>query len=521
MIDGQQRVVTCFILFTALRNYLINEKSDSFASDDINRKVLQNRNDKMSLRLKSIPNSTKNTDEQNSFTLIWRNKDISSHKDNVAINYKEIYSWIKENDFSYIDIKKGLEKMIINATEFKKDDSKSEINVHQVFESINSLGKGLTPVDLIRNYLLMNFKDSKVQDEMFEEYLKEIDGELNDSKKDSIKNINVFYRSFLVYLLNVRVDNEKMYNLLTNTYFDKKLSEEKARFFLQSLNDYYLIYKKIYIDDIHSNNKYSKIFKNSDYIIPNKNIYIKKGITPNIPLIPLVIKLYTFYDDLNIIDSSELEKSLKLINDWTFRRSIIRANDKNLNGVIPNILKKLIEKNANVVENKESIYSVLKSIIEDSSEKFVSNEAIKESMKVQNFYKNKTKEFLLMKIEQDMSDLKFVINDDVNVDHIIPRKPSTEKRKEIMSELNIIELERYDEIVNNIGNLALLDKSKNIVKSNSVDDIDKKILFYSDYPSNKKIIAKIKLNKYWNNDDIKSRREFITEKINNIWKTNL
>ncbi|GAI06819.1 unnamed protein product, partial [marine sediment metagenome] len=158
IIDGQQRIVTTYILLAAIRNRIIELESDSELKDEIDEKYLINKFDPLG-KYKVVPTQA---DKSIFFKII---DELSPDLDD---NHKitETYEYFQKelsklNDLDGLILLKDtlLSKFsVVDITLENNDDP------YLIFESLNATGTPLTQADLIRNYLFMRISEDNQQE---------------------------------------------------------------------------------------------------------------------------------------------------------------------------------------------------------------------------------------------------------------------------------------------------------------------------------------------------------------------
>ncbi|EIE30028.1 DUF262 domain-containing protein, partial [Helicobacter pylori] len=201
IIDGQQRLTTITLLFTALRNH---------SSDEDKRKKIE------SYLINSDKDGDKKfrlilseSDRDTLLSLIDKNKrEPSKPSLKIVENFKLFEKWIRKNTDKLETIFKGLEKLMIVwiALEKGKDDPQL------IFESMNSKGIELTQTDLIRNYIVMETEVEK-QEDFYNQYWRAMEEDFKQNetlfnqfvrhyltiKTREIPIINKVYEAFKLY----------------------------------------------------------------------------------------------------------------------------------------------------------------------------------------------------------------------------------------------------------------------------------------------------------------------------------
>ncbi|MGN0750378.1 MAG: DUF262 domain-containing protein, partial [Treponema sp.] len=196
VIDGQQRITTISILFTAMVNLI---KSGTVVAEDkrlaekIEKKFLvdEYQTEERKLRLKPIKDDCISFDK-----LITNNPSEFVESSNITQNYHYFENRIKNikrDEISIDELYEAIFRLEIIDIFLDKED-----NPQLIFESLNSTGLDLTEADKIRNFILMGL-DAKKQEEYYESYWNKIE-------KFTAYNVSGFIRNYLT-LIQKKIPN--------------------------------------------------------------------------------------------------------------------------------------------------------------------------------------------------------------------------------------------------------------------------------------------------------------------------
>lgn len=245
IIDGQQRITTLTILACSLCRFKNIEKKDK----EILKNYLVNQDKERKLFLRSEDDKTlkKIID-----SIIYDKELILSNDD--SINIKKAYYFFdrkikKTNNYKVILTGIGKLSFISIELDNKYDDPQL------IFSSLNSTGRGLTPSDLVRNYILMNAED---QDDLYEKYWESIEKGFKDNEKNKNGNFDDFIKCYLTIKSNKKVS--KNYYKEFKFYKDKNFNENIEPL-LEDLNKYANYYFNIVFEK-EDDKELKEIFKN-------------------------------------------------------------------------------------------------------------------------------------------------------------------------------------------------------------------------------------------------------------------
>ncbi|MDD7896718.1 DUF262 domain-containing protein, partial [Metamycoplasma hyosynoviae] len=133
-------------------------------------------------------------------------------KTNIYRNFEFFYDKLKNENLTPTGIENIKNSLNNMETIYLRLNSKED-NPQRIFETINSTGVKLTQIDLIKNYILMNLNIDE-QKEIYKKWL-EFESLFEDKKQNNIDNkfkeMQLFFRHFLVlkndYVLNTENQN--------------------------------------------------------------------------------------------------------------------------------------------------------------------------------------------------------------------------------------------------------------------------------------------------------------------------
>lgn len=193
IIDGQQRILTMFLLVSAFAQYTGETQNEADAGTDteaisgllkapltgamlsgfpssqaVEWKVIPTKRD----RLTYLDALERAFSEDEAAELV--SSASNARQARAATNKAFFLEKMREGGMDVRDIHNVLCKLTVITVELGPDD-----NAQAIFESFNSRGVSLVTADLIRNYLLMA-EDSQTQKRLYEEYWDPIQGQFGD-----------------------------------------------------------------------------------------------------------------------------------------------------------------------------------------------------------------------------------------------------------------------------------------------------------------------------------------------------
>lgn len=162
VVDGQQRLITMFLIAYALRNIAREQKQDDIASA-ITTNYLENSSADAKYKYRLQPSVS----DDDAYSYIAKDKiEDYSGSSLVMDNYRYLYTNLTAmaQSYSLMAVINAIREIYIVRIELDTGD-----DAQQIFESINSTGEKLTAADLIRNYVMMR-RTNDEQETIYENY---------------------------------------------------------------------------------------------------------------------------------------------------------------------------------------------------------------------------------------------------------------------------------------------------------------------------------------------------------------
>lgn len=263
IIDGQQRLTTSLILVCAARDYLIHTVGININEIAID---LMKNNHFTTLYKNVTFNDTQTKclniiidDKKRNLGEIFNNKMMKSQ---FYINYRHIINYFSNKHMSKLNVQDFvnvfIKKFSTSTILFDKEtyDNKKEI---EIFENLNSKGKGLTSYDLTKQFIFNTcnnemFKSETQSQQIHDRYINTIEENLKlFSKNNNHKNYLDFFKTLVNYSEIVQISKEEneLFKLICNALI--KVNGNSTYNF-SSIDEYQLFLDKI--------NAYLEIFVN-------------------------------------------------------------------------------------------------------------------------------------------------------------------------------------------------------------------------------------------------------------------
>lgn len=521
IIDGQQRVTTLALTCLVLYHYAVKFGLDS---DDavVNLKSYlwkktdgrQNNKNEPLLNSSSIEHKAMKfifdtvfdnagTDGlfEKMFAYKFENKQEERIINNIKIINNKVISYIVNNMGENTDLLLEYIDYIINNLKFITITvgRGNEKKLFEIFESINSKGKQLDQIDLIKSYIFQNIDGAD-----YDTYLNtwgELIKETNDNLEDYMY---IFIKSFI-----------KFYKVgLSAKYFKSSNSDLMKYYGKDNLSDTF----KAFLDDMNNKVKYYKtMFSKDEYLINNNKF---KFYTACLRLLeyehpsPIIFRSYCEFGS-NDLDKKDLADVIKACFVYMFSfQTISNRDSKDAIKTFEKIMTGIIESGYN---HKDIINTFKDSLILDGIDKaYIENNILNFIGYTEKKEKVASRVLLAAYEFTDKGDLDYdkalyIMNnrDAIQIDHILPQTPDKDddkcsyypegpkgnmilklKKGHDFNIPGVVENMNYvifqTQVLDKIGNLRLMWRDDNIDKSNSII----KLKSYSTFNTYKQISSR-------------------------------
>ena len=190
IIDGQQRLTTVSLIIELLARKLgdSGQLPDGFLPGNLRKYYLLNPHEKGEYRYKLLLNQT---DKQTLLSIIdWKNPMPEEPSLRIKANFDFFKKQVDALGDNFNPLYRGLAKLMVLDISLERDKD----NPQRIFESINSTGRELSQVDLIRNFVLMELEPDH-QTKLYNDHWRPM--EITFGQKHDGKQFKSFMRHYL------------------------------------------------------------------------------------------------------------------------------------------------------------------------------------------------------------------------------------------------------------------------------------------------------------------------------------
>lgn len=471
-------MTTTTLYLIAIRN-ILKEKDDSKTADRINNQYIVNQyieDIDESIRLKLASNDLE------VFRKLVLNDELNreNKKHLIYRNYNDFYKYIKKSEeYIYKLIEKFENRIDIIDTFLEPHD-----NLQKIFSSLNSTGKALKDSDLIKNFILMNLKDSE-QVELYTRFWQEIEKILNNDEDLLLTFLQHYLTMNLEYVIskgNTYVSFEKYFN---NT--EKSTIYLTVKAILEKLLEFSKIYHRLFLEE--------KSFKSSQYSLNYLNIESYH---------PLLLKVEKNNPELT-------EKIANIIENYLVRRIIVGLPPGKTKNIFAKIIKNI--KDIKSLSLDEDISNILK---EDQGQgRYPIDIEFNDSILLSQLYSNNRAgtKYILYKIEYYLNTQNRSMTipyDSLTIEHILPE---TEYSKLPPCWRNNFDSDSHEQYIHTLGNLTLITQGKNSSLGNECFSEKK-----NQYKNDTFLLTKELKEDDWIFETLEKRGNLLKTTMLEIWK---
>ena len=467
VVDGQQRLTTITLIFSALRNLITNETAKS----ELQKKILPINpltDEPEQPRLK-----VRNKEEIFFYDYILMNKKLDDERSLSEVerkflnNVKTIETLLGEYDETYL--KKYANYLLQNVylVLVRTDSFES---AYRLFNVLNARGLALSNADLLKN-LLFGRCSNETEQKRIEQYWNTLEDTIN------IKHLDIFLSHYRTSLKGNKAQNDLFKEYEDYLKSENINSEEFCKNLISTAKHYNKIRKNEFEDNNIKKIVHSLLNVSYDEWFPTVLSFLNNPV-----------------HDIEFIDF------ITLIEKITYQNWIRRLGRTKRNTVYYNLINLL-----NKGTNKDDIKT---KILEFSNNSEFFN--ILES----NLYGMSYAKAVLLRLENSVQDDSVFKSYSglISIEHILPQKATDLYWKERFND---------EEVINNvhkIGNLVLLSGRKNSQAQNYNFDKKKEIYLKNSEKVSFDLTKEVCEKEEWNLENLKSRQTELLNNAKKLWE---
>ncbi|MBB3231981.1 DUF262 and DUF1524 domain-containing protein [Halomonas stenophila] len=483
VIDGQQRLTTVTLMLLALYHHLADGQAANQA-EALRRRFLINPNETGEMLYKVV---LSDIDRPTLISLIDDLPRPEPHSSRVMANYELFIEWFEAHPEQLDAVYLGLSKLEIVAVALERQRDNPQL----VFESMNSTGLDLSQADLIRNFVLMG-QEPNEQESLYTHYWRAMEDGFGQAAY--ARHFDSFMRHYLTAVTNDIPNISKVYAAFKQYASDY---DGSIRDLVKEVHTYAKHYCAMALGK-ESDPKLKQAFKDL------RELKVDVAY-------PLLLEVYHDYKQNQLLSSVELEKIVRLIESYVFRRAVCGIPTNSLNRTFARFTHNL--RKDRYLESVKAGFMLL-----PSYRRFPSDSEFQVALRERDLYHFRNLRYWLRRLENH-GRKESVLIDEFTVEHVMPQNPelSPEWQEALGPEWQGVQ-ESY---LHTLGNLTL-------TAYNSA---------YSDRPFRDKRDAKDKSNKpigfahsplhlnsdlrhleTWDQDAILKRATRLSESALSVWQ---
>lgn len=429
LIDGQQRMTTLSLMLSAFIEWLEEDVSrGSFLKDvkvsSLRKRYLYNDDDYVG---DSRYRLVLSQDDKATLFSIVSNKPLPVEPSPRIVNcYQFFRSKVRAKSFDPLALWSGVSNLLIIDTELSAERDNAQL----IFESMNSKGKPLTPIDLIRNYILMRLP-ADAQATLYESYWRPIEVIFGRERVGE-------FNAFVWYWLWLKVPNRhpkenEAYDEFKRYCQDEGL-EDDPEGLLTELRSFAERYSKLFMG-LEPDQELRSAFNRLEQL----------GVKS---VRPLMLSLYALYDDHRLNKPAFLDLCLYL-ESFLFRRAVIGRFTTGLNNYFAGMYRNL----ETAEDPREYVLVTLLAHDSHMTGYFPTDDDFSEALKSRDLYNRFSKgRYCLEQLEKHHNP-KEPLPASLQIEHIMPQ--SIEGSMEWKGMLGQTWEQDHLELCDTLGNLTL------------------------------------------------------------------
>lgn len=485
VVDGQQRLTTLMLAFTALRDHF-KKTGDSRGVDRVHRRILVNEFHEGLDHYRLLPTQA----DREAYTACVQSRADAGGSDNIGAAYRFFLGALAEGQETAGDDRwiTTVETVLMDLLSIVEITAESGDNVYRIFESINNTGVGLSQSDLLRNYVFMLLpkRGERVYQELW----------LPMQQSLGPKNLELLVWLDLVVRGHHKTKQSEIYR------------EQQKR--LQPLaGDEEALQREI-AQLAERGRRFLRIIEPRREQSPALRAVLERltawgGQTHY----PLALHLLDLVDGGSTTPEDAAE-ALRYVESYLVRRLVCQTPTTGLNRIFMEAPKEL--------ETDRSAAEAVRRFLSGRRRRWPSDEELREAIRSKPFYwsgRPLQRSYILRRLEESYGSSEPVdfAKASLSVEHVLPQRPAASWFELLADETepNQTPQELHDLLVHTLGNLTLT--GDNAKLSNSPFERKQQILDSSALRMNQEIAAE----KRWGKAEILARADRLTDRAVELW----
>lgn len=484
IIDGQQRLTTLTLILQNFYEYLSEHpeycQSIGMTLSKFRTKYLYDDGYFDTDRYRLVLSAT---DADTLFSII----DVSPRPGNTSHLLEDNYYYFRDkmrsNDFNPRRFWNGIKNLHVIYTELIPGKDNPQL----IFESMNSKGLDLTPIDLARNYILMSLPTQE-QNDLYNNYWRHVEALFGTETED--------FNRFLWYWLSLKLTPQQPKKTEVYKYFKHYVDTEYGERHRDDL-----------LRDILRNAEhYARLFLGKETDKDLRAAFQRIASLKVAPSRPLMLAIYDSYDRGNLPKADFLSICI-LIESYLFRGIICGTKTAGLNRFFASMYKKLLD-------NCTDITDYINMTLSMPSAHFPTDDEFSTALQERDCYAKFANvcSYMLHRIENHRHPNE-TIGDGYQIEHIMPQ--SITKSSEWQNMLGEQWPQIHEQYCNRLGNLTLTGYNQKYSNRPFEEKRDMPDFGFSHSPLflNRDIGGQMQ----WGVDAIKRRGERLSQEALQIW----
>ena len=490
LIDGQQRMTTLSLLLAALLDYLDEDDSRAQFLTDLSPK---------SLRKSYLFNDDYRGESRYKLVLSMDDKaTMQSLVDGTKLPQSPIRRLVEAKAFFTDNIRSGrvspetlwngLNKLVIIDTELNPNEDNAQL----IFESMNSKGKPLTPIDLVRNFILLSLPAGR-QKELYDQYWSHIEHLFGQDAEYE-------FNAFLWYWLYLKIPERNPKQ--DNAYHDFK-------YYVQN-HDLDREPETILSELLAYATRYARLFLGQEPDPSLKRRFDRINSLGVRPVRPLLMCLYTLMDERKLT-KDEFDSLCDTIESFLFRRMVVGKSTQGLNKMFAGMYRRLDD-----ADNPQQCLTALLLAPENNTTGYFPDDGeFAEALTTRDIYNGlkKGKQYLLERLEDSYHPKEPINSGMYQIEHVMPQTIDDSAAWKTMLGPDWQNI--HDTLCHTLGNLTLTGYNQEYSNKSFPE---KQSLQPGGYK-----YSPLSLNRYiadcgvWNMETIRRRAEMLADRACTIW----